>query len=136
MTGSMADARAAYNHISNAKKTRAGLHHPQHKGRTVVPVWPTTTLREIREAVPADDVVVLATVLSGGGTGGTGGDPVEYGLYSLRSGPAESVTDGPAGEPDTPDELPGGDVTVQQLIAEATAGGNYPAPLPPGLRVD
>jgi hypothetical protein len=108
MTTSLDDARLVYGQIPNATKLAAGLEHPEHRDRRVLPVLETTTLREIHAAVPEGEVVVLATVI---------GDEVEFGMFT-----------GTGVEPDgLPDPVM--DMTMRELISRAMEEGE-PGPTP------
>lgn len=123
MADTMAAARVAFSRMSNGKKNRAGLNHPQHKGRRVVPVLPATSFDELWEAVQMEEVVVLATIF---------GNEVEFGLYKLTK---------PDGGGDADDSGPvafggqqmAGSMTVGEMITVARGTGD-PRPLPPSLR--
>lgn len=98
MTGSLEQAQAAYDAIPQETKEAADVGHPQHRGRRIVPVLESTTLREIHENVPEGEIVVLATVI---------GDSVEFGMF-------QGLSDGEPGD----DSL---DMTMRQLIDMAVA---------------
>jgi hypothetical protein len=103
---SLDDAQAAYDAIPQATKDSADVGNPQHKGRRIVPVLETTTLREIHDHVPEGETVVLATVM---------GDQVEFGLF-------QGVRNGGLGDASL-------DMTMRELIDAAVQHGE-PGPKP------
>lgn len=105
---SLARARELYSHISNAKKREAGLDHPDHKGRRVIPVLPSTKLSEVHDAVLQEEVVILATVM--------GKNHVEFGRHQVTADAKSQPTDATV--------APEG-ITVEELIAMAKSKDGY-----------
>lgn len=102
MADTLAMAQLAFNSIPHHTKLSAGLEHPQHVGRRVLPVLESTTLREIHDNVAEGEVVVLATVMGNG---------VEFGMFM---GQKETDVQGP---------LESLDMTVRELIDKTLADG-------------
>ncbi len=95
---SLDDAQAAYDALPQATKEAAGLGHPQNKGRRIVPVLEITTLREVHDNVPENEIVVLATLIE---------DRVEFGMF-------QGMSNGVTGD----DSI---DMTMRELIDRAVA---------------
>lgn len=102
MADTLVMAQLAYDAIPHHTKLSAGLEHPQHVGRRVLPVLESTTLREIHDNVPEGEIVVLATVI---------GNNVEFGMFM---GQRDTQVQG---EPETLD------ITVRELINRTLADG-------------
>lgn len=90
------------------------MNHPEHAGRRVIPVLPSTYLHEVWDVTEPGEVVVIANVMNG---------TVEPGIYTRTQTRPDA----------TPSAFGGDAMTFGQLVDRARSDGNS-GPLPVELK--